>query len=107
MKNDNQSRGLSILFIAGTALGLSSAQAARPNADQVSQVQEMTLPQEKLAAFGITGPFMNSSGDVREIRPGELLKVRFHEEMGILDFSSFDGYSRSIYEMASTPRNLI
>jgi hypothetical protein len=106
MNSEKPVRQISMLLVAATVLYLPNAEAALPNLASADRVQGIVVPIDALTTAGISGTVMNLRGEVREIQPGELLKVRFHEEKGILDFSSFDGYSRSIYEMATAPRNL-
>lgn len=72
------------------------------------QVKEIVILARQLPSFGITNPLvLGFDGELRMLDPDETVKVRVHEEKGVLDFSSFDRFSRPVDELKfANPRNL-
>lgn len=69
---------------------------------------ELILSATQLRDLGIeTRFFTDLNGSSRDLSPTELVKVEVHEEGRAINFSSFDGYARTVdvYE-ASNPRNI-
>jgi hypothetical protein len=104
-------RRVAAAVLSGAVLIGSSAQADSLIGLVKSQSlsdSEVLLNCEQLQALGIdTRIFIDDAGNVRSLVPNELVKVEIHEEMGVIDFSSFDDFSFSISEPAAlAPRNI-